>query len=292
MPGPRLPAARAPGRRARARGAHRGRRRPRAARRARAGGRHLRDHERRRHDGAPPRARGVRGRARPEDDHRRRPHPLPPADRAARRAESQGAAADAVRRVRRATATAAWSTTARTWRSSSATSTGQDDVLVRVHSECLTGDVFHSLRCDCGAQLEEAMRRVQAEGQRRHPLHRRPRGPRHRPGEQAAGLRAAGAGRRHRRGQRGPRASRRTCATTASARRSSCDLGLHSMRLMTNNPRKIVGLEGYGLKITEQVPLEVESCDDEHPVPARPRRTRWRTRSRWARTRPTKKGVS
>ena len=46
-----------------------------------------------------------------------------------------------------------------------------------------------------------------------------------------------------------------------------CDLGLHSIRLMTNNPRKIVGLEGYGLKITEQVPLEVESCDDEHQVP-------------------------
>ena len=82
---------------------------------------------------------------------------------------------------------------------------GHEDVLVRVHSECLTGDVFHSLRCDCGAQLEEAMRRVQERGRGRHPLHRRPRGPRHRAGEQAQGLRAAGAGRRHGRGQRGAR---------------------------------------------------------------------------------------
>ena len=81
---------------------------------------------------------------------------------------------------------------------------GKKDVLVRVHSECLTGDTFGSLRCDCGEQLAEAMRRIETEGLGRGPVHA-PGGPRHRPHQQAEGLRAPGAGLRHRGGQRGAR---------------------------------------------------------------------------------------
>ena len=78
-----------------------------------------------------------------------------------------------------------------------------DDVLVRVHSECLTGDVFHSLRCDCGEQLEAALAAIAAEGSGVL-LYMAQEGRGHRPPQQAQGLRAAGAGARHRRGQ--PRA--------------------------------------------------------------------------------------
>ena len=73
-------------------------------------------------------------------------------------------AADRVRRLRRSSATARSSTTSTTSRWSRARSTGAPDVLVRVHSECLTGDVFHSLRCDCGEQLESALAMIEHEG--------------------------------------------------------------------------------------------------------------------------------
>ena len=132
---------------------------------------------------------------------------------------------------------------------------GEDDVLVRVHSECLTGDVFHSLRCDCGQQLEDALLRIEQEGRGRAALPA-PGGPRHRPAEQAAGLQAAGGGPGHGRRQPASSACPPTCATTASAPRSSSTSGLGSIRLLTNNPKKIVGLEGYGLKVTDQMPIE------------------------------------
>ena len=80
---------------------------------------------------------------------------------------------------------------------------GEENVLVRVHSECLTGDVFHSLRCDCGEQLELALRRDRRRGARRPPLHGAG-GPRHRPAGQAQGVRAPGERARHGRGE--PRA--------------------------------------------------------------------------------------
>ena len=81
---------------------------------------------------------------------------------------------------------------------------GPDDVLVRVHSQCLTGDVFGSLRCDCGEQLDAALEMIAEGGQGRHPLPAAG-GARHRPAQQAAGLRAAGAGARHGRGERAAR---------------------------------------------------------------------------------------
>ena len=101
---------------------------------------------------------------------------------------------------------------------------GKADVLVRVHSECLTGDVFHSLRCDCGEQLESALSMIEAEGRGRAALPRAG-GPRHRPAQQAAGPTSC---RRRASTPSTPTSSSGcppTCATTASARRSSSTSG-------------------------------------------------------------------
>ena len=112
-----------------------------------------------------PRAAGVRRRARPGDDLDRRPGPLPPPHRGAGRAGRRDPAADAARRRSRRTATARPSTTPSTSPSCTATCrAATEPVLTRVHSECLTGDVFGSQRCDCGPQLDEALERVVAAG--------------------------------------------------------------------------------------------------------------------------------
>jgi len=131
---------------------------------------------------------------------------------------------------------------------------GAEDVLVRVHSECLTGDVFHSMRCDCGQQLEDALRRIELEGQgvllylaqegrgigllnklRAYKL-------------QEQGLDTVDANI-----ELGLPADLRDYGIGAQI---LVDLGLSSIRLLTNNPKKIVGLEGYGLTVTDQIPIQ------------------------------------
>ena len=101
------------------------------------------------------------------------------------------------------------------------------------------------------------MELIAEEGTRRRRVPPRPRGPGHRPRPQDPRVHAAGPGPRHRRGQRRARASPPTPASTASASQILVDLGVTTMRLMTNNPAKYGGLEGYGLEIVERVPLHV-----------------------------------
>jgi 3,4-dihydroxy 2-butanone 4-phosphate synthase/GTP cyclohydrolase II len=134
-----------------------------------------------------------------------------------------------------------------------------DDVLVRVHSECLTGDVFHSLRCDCGEQLEAALAAIAGEGRgvllymaqegrgigllnklRAYEL-------------QEQGLDTVEANERL-----GFKADQRDYGIGVQILK---DLGVRTMRLLSNNPRKLVGLEGYGLSVAEWLPLEIPASE-------------------------------
>jgi 3,4-dihydroxy 2-butanone 4-phosphate synthase/GTP cyclohydrolase II len=131
---------------------------------------------------------------------------------------------------------------------------GADDVLVRVHSECLTGDVFHSLRCDCGEQLESALSMIEAEG-RGVLLYLAQEGrgigllnKLHAYKLQEEGLDTVDANLKL-----GLPADLRDYGIGAQI---LVDLGLTSIRIMTNNPKKIVGLEGYGLQVSDQIPIE------------------------------------
>ncbi len=134
----------------------------------------------------------------------------------------------------------------------------EEAVLVRVHSECLTGDVFGSRRCDCGPQLETAIRMVEDEGKGVILyMQQEGRGIGLLNKIKAYALQDQGCDTVEANLRLGFKPDLRDYGIGAQM---LADLGVRKMRLMTNNPTKIVGLEGYGLEVVEQVPIFVEPC--------------------------------
>ncbi len=131
---------------------------------------------------------------------------------------------------------------------------GEQDVIVRVHSECLTGDVFHSLRCDCGEQLESALAMIETEGRGvLLYLAQEGRGIGLLNKLKAYNLQDKGFDTVDANLELGLPVDLRDYGIGAQI---LSDLGLTSIRILTNNPKKIRGLEGYGLSVTDQIPIQ------------------------------------
>jgi len=133
------------------------------------------------------------------------------------------------------------------------------NVLVRVHSSCLTGDVLHSIRCDCGAQLDAAMQRIGTEGRGvLLYLNQEGRGIGLVGKLRAYGLQDEGFDTVEANERLGFKADQRDYGVGVQILR---ELGIRSMRLLSNNPRKLVGIEGYGLSVSEWLPIEIPASD-------------------------------
>ena len=134
------------------------------------------------------------------------------------------------------------------------------NVLVRVHSRCLTGDVFHSERCDCGLQLDAAMSRIAAEGRGvLLYLNQEGRGIGLSNKIRAYELQDQGLDTVEANERLGFKADQRDYGIGVQILK---DLGVRSMRLLSNNPRKLVGIEGYQLSVAEWIPLEIPASDN------------------------------